>query len=246
MNARKALIPFILLAFIGVLAWFAVDREGRFLRVSEVHAEVVPEGILISARIENSGAPDVLVSAENLEAREAKIIGVTEGYEAIVPGSGVALLASDGANLLLTGVTGPLVEGREFPLELQFKNNGLIRVKARLRQGLARYQARGHGTERMSVALDVAEAADGWKVSVLSEGFTFQVPVETPVHEEGFGHAHLYLNGVKLMRMYRPDAFVGRLPRGDHVFRVTLNTNTHMEYVVGGEPVAAEATVRAE
>ena len=66
------------------------------------------------------------------------------------------------------------------------------------------------------------------------------VPMGTP-HVPGTGHAHLYLNGLKLGRLYVPSARIGALPPGDHMVRVTLNANDHRAYVVDGDPVTAIA-----
>lgn len=41
------------------------------------------------------------------------------------------------------------------------------------------------------------------------------------------GHAHLYVNGKKLTRLYSAFYFMDKLPKGDLEIRVTLNTNMH-------------------
>lgn len=41
------------------------------------------------------------------------------------------------------------------------------------------------------------------------------------------GHAHLYVNGKKLTRLYGPAYFLENLPKGKVRIRVTLNTNAH-------------------
>ena len=41
------------------------------------------------------------------------------------------------------------------------------------------------------------------------------------------GHAHLYLNGKKLTRLYSASYFMDKLPKGNLEIRVTLNTNMH-------------------
>ena len=41
------------------------------------------------------------------------------------------------------------------------------------------------------------------------------------------GHAHLYLNGEKLTRLYAASYFMDKLPKGNLEIRVTLNTNMH-------------------
>ena len=51
------------------------------------------------------------------------------------------------------------------------------------------------------------------------------------------GHAHLYVNGKKLTRLYAASYFMDKLPRGDLEIRVTLNTNLHEDLSYQGRPV---------
>ena len=51
------------------------------------------------------------------------------------------------------------------------------------------------------------------------------------------GHAHLYLNGKKLTRLYAASYFMDKLPKGDLEIRVTLNTNMHEDLSYRGKLV---------
>lgn len=51
------------------------------------------------------------------------------------------------------------------------------------------------------------------------------------------GHAHLYLNGRKLTRLYAASYFMDKLPKGDLEIRVTLNTNMHEDLSYMGKLV---------
>jgi len=51
------------------------------------------------------------------------------------------------------------------------------------------------------------------------------------------GHAHLYLNGKKLTRLYSAFYFMDRLPKGNLEIRVTLNTNMHEDLSYRGKLV---------
>ena len=51
------------------------------------------------------------------------------------------------------------------------------------------------------------------------------------------GHAHLYLNGKKLTRLYAASYFMDKLPKGDLEIRVTLNTNMHEDLSYKGKLV---------
>lgn len=51
------------------------------------------------------------------------------------------------------------------------------------------------------------------------------------------GHAHLYLNGRKLTRLYAASYFMDKLPKGALEIRVTLNTNMHEDLSYMGKLV---------
>lgn len=59
----------------------------------------------------------------------------------------------------------------------------------------------------------------------------------------GEGHAHIYVNGAKINRVYGPDYHIKSLPPGEHQIRVTLNANSHNALLVDGQPVEAATTV---
>ena len=49
------------------------------------------------------------------------------------------------------------------------------------------------------------------------------------------GHAHLYLNGKKVTRLYGTSYFMDQLPKGNIEIRVTLNTNMHEDLSYKGK-----------
>ena len=60
-------------------------------------------------------------------------------------------------------------------------------------------------------------------------------------HTAGDGHAHIYVDGEKLGRVFESSYRIENLSPGDHEIRVSLNTNDHRELVYDGR--VAEATV---
>ena len=57
------------------------------------------------------------------------------------------------------------------------------------------------------------------------EDFTFSEEFIDLFHVPGIGHGHLYVGGMKLGRLYTPEAYIGALPKGQHEIGVTLDTN---------------------
>ncbi len=73
-------------------------------------------------------------------------------------------------------------------------------------------------------------------------GFTFHPEGVNGPHIPGHGHAHVYVNGVKMPRAYSPWVQLLALPKGTHEIRVTLNANDHSQLARNGQPI--EATTR--
>jgi hypothetical protein len=96
----------------------------------------------------------------------------------------------------------------------------------------------------MTVELEVAEdPVAGYNLFFPTTGFTWAPEHASTEHIDGEGHAHLYVDGVKVGRIYTEAYHLGRLEPGSHEITIELNTNTHAPYAVNGEPVAQTATV---
>ncbi|WP_296420623.1 hypothetical protein [Pseudooctadecabacter sp.] len=83
----------------------------------------------------------------------------------------------------------------------------------------------------------------GWNLTLLTENFTFSPAGVNGPHVPNEGHAHLYIDDIKVARMYGPHFHIPDLPLGDHVVTVNLSTNDHSYYVIGEDRIAAELTV---
>ena len=83
----------------------------------------------------------------------------------------------------------------------------------------------------------------GWNLRVATENFRFAPERASGEHAAGEGHAHLYVDGKKVTRLYSEWHFLGTLAPGTHVVRVTLNTNDHDDYVHDGKVIADEAAI---
>ncbi|MEI4194506.1 hypothetical protein [Roseovarius sp. E0-M6] len=76
--------------------------------------------------------------------------------------------------------------------------------------------------------------------------FTFDPLGVNGPHQPGHGHAHVYVNDVKVMRAYSPHVQLQALPEGDHMIRVTLNTNDHAQLAKDGVPITASVPLTIE
>jgi len=90
-----------------------------------------------------------------------------------------------------------------------------------------------------------ADPLDGYNVKLTVSGFTFS-PEHVGLESEAVeGHAHLYVNGRKVMRVYGAWAHLpmAQLETGENRIRVGLYDNLHRAWASAGRPVEAEILV---
>lgn len=83
----------------------------------------------------------------------------------------------------------------------------------------------------------------GWNVFITVESFVFAPESVNQTNAPNQGHAHLYLNDVKLTRLYGTAYHLADLPPGRHKVSVSLNANDHSDLFYKGAPIIASATV---
>ena len=223
--------------------------------------------VRVFMKIANSGPPQHILSVSSRDARAASLEGLEAGTSLILPGNASGSFAADGAHVLLEGVQGDLEEGRLLAIELSLAPAGKLSTKARLsktssmqhdmhasangpsKQDHAARMAGLHmvpdGEPIPELKLKVFEAPDGsgWGVELAPRNFRFAADLVDGEHVAGTGHGHLYLNGLKLGRLFSKSARIGVLPAGRHLVRVTLNTNDHKAYMANGKIVSATASI---
>lgn len=77
----------------------------------------------------------------------------------------------------------------------------------------------------------------GWNLEIQVTNFTFtpeQVNQESKYNE---GHAHIYVNGKKLTRLYGNWYYLNSLPSGKNEIKVSLNTNNHENLISEGKMI---------
>lgn len=94
-----------------------------------------------------------------------------------------------------------------------------------------------------TVDLELWPEEGGWNLHIVTENFRFAPEHANGAHVPGEGHAHVYVDGVKLNRVYGPWYHLSGLPEGAQEVRVTLNANSHQVLSVDGAPVAATVTL---
>ncbi|MEM9522532.1 MAG: copper chaperone PCu(A)C [Pseudomonadota bacterium] len=240
----------------GVAVWvvLAGAQTSRHILLTDAVARPLGDGTIAAfVKIENRGAPDRLISASGAAGMDVALYSPKDRAGPPVP-TGTASLAPDAAHIRIASGT-PLKDGSLVPLTLQFEKAGEVSLRVRLSDpaadpmsevglfGMGDICVVGGDEPAPAIGLAIEEDAGGWNVRVLTEDFTFSKDLVDLYHVPGMGHGHLYVGGIKLGRLYTPEARIGALPKGTHEVRVTLNTNDHRAYVVDDVPVTAAAVI---
>ena len=97
------------------------------------------------------------------------------------------------------------------------------------------------------IAIDLtSDPIEGYNLQVRTRNFTFTPKAAGLGDVPGEGHAHVYVNGEKLGRLYGEWMHIPRLPQGEVIVSVTLNSNTHSPLTVGGAPITAISALFVE
>ena len=179
-------------------------------------------------------------------------------------------LKPGGLHVMLMGLKQPLKQGDHFPLTLQFANTPPITVEVVVQaanatgpEGMRHDHAHEKHTmtgakgehahdQQMSMsvtqapilALTLKDGAAGSLILTLdTTRFRFAKEHVDGAHVAGEGHAHLYIDGKKIGRIYTPHYELKPLAAGVHEIEIGLYTNNHMAYAADGKPVAGRFVV---
>ena len=87
------------------------------------------------------------------------------------------------------------------------------------------------------------DAESGYNIRMVTTNFQIVPEHASTVFVENEGHAHLYLNGEKIARVYGEWYHIPNLEPGTHTLRVVLNSHDHKDLMVNGQVIAATTTI---
>jgi copper(I)-binding protein len=261
----KRVIGIAIIAVAAVLAFVTLRSQDAPDHLTIVNAQLVlgaanASGGMLFFTVNNSGAPDALkrVTATGMAGIHPMASNTGDGSMPI-PGGGTAIFAADGAHMMVGGLSGNFENGASVPMTLEFDQAGALTARAQvsIAGGDGGMAAMNHGASVMiddgtpvpNLTLTVSADDAGYPVTLDTENFTFFTPPtgqDMAPHVPGEGHGHLYLNGVKLQRMYGPTARIGALLPGQYTITVTLNSNDHRTYMAGDGMVMATTELSVE
>lgn len=102
------------------------------------------------------------------------------------------------------------------------------------------------GKKPTIIAEAFKDVKDGYNVHIQTTGYAWTPEKVNGENIQGTGHAHIYVNGVKVARVYGewfhvPGSF---FKAGDNTILVTLNANDHSEWIQAGQHIQAEIIVK--
>lgn len=247
-----------ILIVVAILLWRAASPVEP-VGLSNITAEPVmgEQGeVHVSLVIETGEVPDVLIGVSSPVAEVAELVSPLGKSQLALPARGTPALSTDGSYIRLSGVEGEISDGRLVPLTLIFLRSGEVTARARvavnedphaMHRAMAAMEDAPSSGSAPVLDMSLEPAADGATLVRLTvENFIFAPDSESPEHVPGQGHGHLYLDGVKLQRMYGAEALIGALPAGAYEVRVDLNSNLHVPYQNADGPVSAVAMLVVE
>ncbi len=100
-------------------------------------------------------------------------------------------------------------------------------------------------SQEMNVKLNVyKDIFSGYSIQLIVNGLTFTPENAGKQHVDGEGHAHIYIDGEKIARVYGTSFHLGNiLSEGEHEIKISLNSNDHSPYTYNGELVEDTVTV---
>jgi periplasmic copper chaperone A len=242
----KRIFILISLLLIGYIAIFLTNQQTNSISLLGGSAVQSPQNnqmFMVSLKIENTGEPDRLISATSPSANNVSIMNSGhEGSPIIIPKDGTGILAMDGAHIMLMTKPGTFTQGTFIPLNLKFENAGTVAI--RLQNTSAAVMNHGMSTSvsetpapTMELNWEDLPTKNGAKLRLETNNFTFSRTDDDAAHVPNEGHAHVYLNGLKLGRLYSNTYQIGALLPGNYTLSVALNSNDHRPYVSDGGPV---------
>lgn len=248
--------PEVLVEDARLVATDAVPGKGavylRLSNASSADAHLVGAKMDISATTELRGAGHAMMMADGAEggAMDHGAMDMGGDTMVVVPAGGEAFLTPETVYVALDGIDRALSEGEIVPLILSFHHSGDIAIKARvdaivpegtlaLHGGLF-VPPEGEPSPTLALRAEIEEDR-GVTLYLDTTEFTFDEAGADGPHVPGHGHAHLYIDTIKIGRIYGATFRTEPLEPGRHVVSVTLNTNDHRSY--GRDDATIGATI---
>ena len=239
---------FVAAGIVALLALVYVFTATPQSAVTVSNARAMPMGsmFMVTLDLQNDGAPVALQSVSSPSGAGVSVMNPGHDGPIVIPGGDSAQLAMDGAHVMLQIPPDAFAEGTFHALALGFDDGSEVVARVLHPEPSGGMGAMNHGMAQgievspspaIALAQDVKASADGFALDISVQNFAFTRVEDSAPHIDGQGHAHVYLNGTKLGRLYEDRFEVGALLPGDYVLTIALNTNDHRPYLSEGKPI---------
>jgi len=166
--------------------------------------------------------------------------------------------ARHGANLIVTFATGAVIGAMTFWIASDFWQGtaGDSGAQMNMKADMTNMETGAHSHGMMAVdgwalipTITTSIQKDpvgGWNLHLETSNFIFDAASAGLANVEGHGHAHIYVNGEKLARIYGDWFHIGTLPTGKNMISVSLNANDHSALAYNGELLEHKQVVTVE
>lgn len=244
----KQIALLVALAVILTVAWFISSNSESDVSLLNAKATPIhgqPDMFMVTLTIQNNGNAKKLVNIETPSADSISIMNRDyEDASIIIPAQSTGILAAGGAHIMLMTTDKDFTDGTFVPLSLTFENYGI--VTTRLLNVGNDMAAMNHGgssgvsvtsSPTLHITAPNGVSEDGFDVDLEVRDFSFVLASDDAQHIPNEGHAHVYLNGLKLGRLYETKFALGAVPTGKYGLKVTLNSNDHRPYTNNGTAI---------
>ena len=83
----------------------------------------------------------------------------------------------------------------------------------------------------------------GWNLEIKLDNFAFTPENVNQENQPNEGHAHLYVNGEQISRVYGNWYHLPELPSGNNEIKIGLNTNAHESLMYQGQTIEDSETI---
>lgn len=90
------------------------------------------------------------------------------------------------------------------------------------------------------------DVVKGWNLEIKLTNFALAPERVNQANQPNEGHAHLYINGEKVTRIYSDWYYLSELPPGNNEIKISLNTNSHEFLIFEGKTIEDAETITVE
>ena len=192
-----------------------------------------------------------------------KMRKLAKGLE--IPAGGEVILKRGGLHVMFMKMSEQMKTGEVRKVKLMFQNAGEVEIMFEVKPISSMHKKMDHSKMKHSAhdhatMLSLPAGPDaptleftlekdnssGWNLHIITSNFRFAPQAASSPHVEGEGHAHIYVNGEKLARVYGPWFHIAKLPKGEAMVTITLNANNHSPLAVGEKALSVMKKIAVE